>query len=125
MMSKLKVLDLFKKNYIQFFDELIDLFPDEGDIIIMRIMLSDQIPVSKVMDVFINHILPYKEMVVNRDDTFFIDKFGEFENQLNNTRADLFKSIWNSKVLDEENKKVFWQYFDVLIKLSEKYLQSE
>lgn len=124
-MSKLKVLDLFKKNYIQFFDELIDLFPDEGDIIIMRIMLSDQIPVSKVMDVFINHILPYKEMVVNRDDTFFIDKFGEFENQLNNTRADLFKSIWNSKVLDEENKKVFWQYFDVLIKLSEKYLQSE
>ena len=124
MAQQIKILELFKKNYIQFFDELIELFPEEGDLIITRLILNDQIPVQQVMDIFINYLLPHKSMVINREDRFFIEKFGEFENQIYNSKANLFKTLWKSPVLDEENKKVFWQYFDVLIKLTEKYLNN-
>lgn len=124
LMSQLKILELFKNNYIQFFDELIDLFPQERDIIIIRLIMNDQISVIDVMSIFIEYLLPHKDMVKNRDDRFFIEKFGDFEDQIFNNHANLFKRLWNSPILDSENKKVFWQYFDVLIKLSEKYIDS-
>ena len=42
-MSELHVLQEFKNGLISFVDELIDQFPKEGDLIMIRIFLKDQI----------------------------------------------------------------------------------
>ena len=55
-MSELQVLSEFKNGLISFFDELIDQFPKEGDLIMIRIFLKDQIPIEQVMNTFNNSI---------------------------------------------------------------------
>jgi hypothetical protein len=45
-MSEVLILQEFKNNLISFFDELIDLFPTEPDLVIIRIFLKDQIALN-------------------------------------------------------------------------------
>jgi dTDP-D-glucose 4,6-dehydratase len=45
------VLSEFKNNMITFFDELIDQFPDLGELVIMRIFLKDQICIKDVIEI--------------------------------------------------------------------------
>jgi hypothetical protein len=51
-MSEIQVLNEFKNGLISFFDELIDQFPNEGDLIMIRIFLKDQIIIEDVMNIF-------------------------------------------------------------------------
>jgi hypothetical protein len=55
-MSEVLILQEFKNNLISFFDELIDLFPSEPDLVIVRIFLKDQIPIDEVLNIFNNTI---------------------------------------------------------------------
>ena len=41
-MSETLILQEFKNNLITFFDELIDQFPTEADLVIIRIFLKDR-----------------------------------------------------------------------------------
>lgn len=119
--KQLKILEIFKINYIRFFTDLIDIFPEEEDLIYIRVLLTSQIPVSTVMDIFIESILPIKDMVVRRDENFFLEKCNLFD-ELDGTKVVHFKKLWSSPNLDDETKDVMWKYFDVLIGLTENYV---
>ena len=80
-MSDTRVLIEFKNNLINFFDEVISQFPEEGDLIIIRIFLNDQIPIKEVMDEF---ILKNVENILERKFKYY--KPNEF---LNKTRFQL------------------------------------
>jgi hypothetical protein len=58
-MSSIEILLEFKNSLVTFFDELIDQFPEEGDLIMVRIFLKDQMPIENVMTIFINNL--YKD----------------------------------------------------------------
>ena len=62
-MSKLQVLIDFKTSLVNFLDELIEQFPEEGDLVVARIFLNDQVPTEQIMNVVICKILPLKELV--------------------------------------------------------------
>ena len=47
------ILNEFKKGLISFFDELIEQFPEHGDLVVIRILLKDQLPVTQIMNHFI------------------------------------------------------------------------
>jgi hypothetical protein len=118
--KKAKILTNFHNNYIQFFNEMIDLFPNDSDLITIRTLLKTQISSTDVMTIFINRILPIKKMVVDRDDSFFLEKCNLFD-ELDPTKVNHFKKIWQSNISNED-KDIIWKYFDVLIILTEKYL---
>jgi ABC-type bacteriocin/lantibiotic exporter with double-glycine peptidase domain len=67
------ILERFKKAYMAFIDELLEQFPNEADLIIIRVFLEDQVPVSVVADTFIERILPHRNMINRRDETFFLE----------------------------------------------------
>ena len=71
--SSLSILERFKRGYIQFIDELLEQFPNEPDLIIIRVFFQNEVPVTSVADSFIVNVLPYKEMIKKRDETFFLE----------------------------------------------------
>ena len=119
-MSKTQILTEFKTSLVSFLDELIDLFPHEGDLIIVRIFLNDQIPIIDVMNTFITQLLPLKDMVKRRDDNFFINNNVLFD-KLDKNKVNHFKRMWRSSVLDAEDRDAIWRWYSFFIVLAEKY----
>ena len=76
-MSETLILQEFKNNLITFFDELIDQFPTEADLFIIRIFLKDQIAIAKVINIFNNTInkdgQKFKKMIKDRNENFFLE----------------------------------------------------
>jgi hypothetical protein len=122
-MSELQVLTEFKTGLISFFDELIDQFPQEGDLVMIRIFLKDQIPIEDVVNIFSNAINKdngkLKKMIKDRNEIFFLEN--NIFDSISKTKVVHFKKLWRSGSLDEEDKKVVWRWVDSFVYLSEKY----
>jgi hypothetical protein len=97
------------------------------DLIIFRIFLKDQIDVNTVMSMFIEKALPYKEMIIQRDDNFFLNHCSLIDSMnysdSNKDRINYFKTLWTSEDVDDDDKKTLWEWFDTFIFLSEKYIK--
>ena len=102
----------FKASLVNFFDELIEQFPEEGDLVVIRIFLNDQIPIADVMSTFISKIVPLSDMVKKRDDNFFIQNNVLFE-KLDKSKVNHFKKLWRSDRLDLEDRQVIWKWYDL------------
>ncbi len=127
-MSTEDILFEFKTQLINFFDELINQFPSEGDLVLIRLFLTNQIPIKDVMNNFNyqlnrdNKIL--KSMIKNRDDQFFLEN-NLFElNGKARDKVSHFKRLWRSGVLDDEDKQVLWKWVDSFVYLTDKYTKS-
>lgn len=125
-MSEFEVLKEFKKNLISFFDELIDIFPKEGDLVIVRIFLKDQMPIEDVLSKFINSISKddnkIRKMIKERNEIFFLEN-NIFEHSVSTTKVLHFKKLWRSGILDDEDKKQLWRWCDSFIYLADKYVK--
>lgn len=123
-MSEIEILKQFKNALISFLDELIEQFPSEGDLVIFRIFLKDRVPIVNILNYFVLRILPLKKMVDERDEDFFLNKcelFESIESHEKKGKVNRFKRLWRSQSLDEDDKRVVWEWFDSFIFLSEKY----
>lgn len=120
MNVELQILSEFKKALIQFFDELIDQFPEEGEIVIIRIFLKDQIPIVDVMNYFIKEFIPLKQLIEEKNEKFFLENTTIFS-KINKSKVMHFKKLWRSGRLDNEDKEVIWKWLTSFIFLSEKY----
>lgn len=122
-MAENKVLSEFKKQLLIFFDELIETFPREGDLVIMRLFLANQIPIKDAMDLF-NHKInkndkELKKMVENRDEVFFLEH--NLFDSLGKDKVTHFKRLWRSGRLNEEEKDKIWEWIDAFIWLGDCY----
>ena len=125
-MSATEISNQFKNALISFLDELIVQFPSEGDLVIFRIFLKDQIPIETILIYFTQKILPLKSMVKDRNEDFFLNHCRLFEMGDNQQKDKInrFKRLWRSESLDDDDKRVVWEWFDSFIFLSEKYQKS-
>jgi hypothetical protein len=121
-MSKIQILIDFKAALVNFFDELIEQFPEEGDLVMLRIFLNDQVPIADVMSVFISKLLPLKDFVTKRDVNFFLGTGAAslFE-KLDKTKVNYFKILWQSDRLDDSDRVQIWKWYDYFMILAEKY----
>ena len=124
-MSKLKILQEFKTQLVEFFDALIIQFPGDGDLCMLRIFFNNQIDIVRVMNVFISKLLPLKDIVKNRDVDFFLGSGASslFET-FDRTKVNYFKVLWQSDSLDDEDRTEIWKWFDLFITLAEKYTKN-
>lgn len=118
----IEILTLFKNNLIQFFNELIELFPDDGDMIAVRILLDTQVPVEITMTKFAERILPVKNMIKNKDDKFFLSDNPIF-NGINGDKVLKWKQIWNSPKLEPSDREAIWKWFNLFLSLAEMYCE--
>jgi hypothetical protein len=125
-MSEIEVLTEFKTQLISFFDELIGQFPNEGDLVVIRLFLANQIDIQTVMNIF-NHKIntndqELRKMVKDRNEIFFLEH--NVFDTLSKDKVVHFKKLWRSGRLDLEDKKVIWNWVDAFIYLGDKYTKA-
>jgi hypothetical protein len=118
--NSITILNEFKKALITFFDELIEQFPEEGELVFIRILLKDRAPVVEIMNYFIKKILPEKSTIKSRDQKFFTESDALF-GMLGDERAVNLRKIWKSPKLDKDDREVVWKWMDSFIFFIEKY----
>lgn len=112
----------FKKSLVQFMDELIDLFPQESDLVVMRVFLDTQIEVKELMEQFVKFVVPHKNLIQTRNDSFFLENDDIF-GTVDMGKVLHCKTIWSTGQLDKEDKQAMWKWFDLFLQLAEKYTQ--
>lgn len=123
-MSEIEILKKFKDTVISFLDELIGQFPEEADLVIFRIFLKDRVPIVEVIKYFVRKVLPLRKMIEDRNEDFFLNNctlMEDINNQNTKGKINHFKKLWRSETLDDDDKEVVWQWFDIFVTLSEKY----
>lgn len=121
-MSKTEVLIMFRKNLLDFLSNLIKQFPKEGDFVLLKILLSDQIPIEEAMKIFSERILPYVDMIKSKDERFFLESTDLFEGVAND-KVNYFRNIWLSPSLNQDDKDNLWKWFRLFANLAVKYSQ--
>lgn len=115
-----QILDKFHKCLVLFFDELIEMFPNEKEFIILRILVKDQIPSTQIMSYFV-YVYNNEEImssIQKRDDQFFLKNilFSKF------SKSEIFKNLWENN-LDQENKDMIWKWVDAFMKMTKSYIE--
>lgn len=115
-----KLLERFQKNIVRFFDELIEMFPNEKDFILIRILVKDQIPSTQIMSYF-EMVMRNKEIISSierRDDTFILSNvlFSKISN------STVFKNLWE-KHLDNDDKEMIWSWVDSFKLMTTEYMK--
>ncbi len=116
------VLNHFKVNLKNFFDELIEMFPDEPQFITTRVLL-DQVPTSVVMDMFVTNVLPVKDRIKKRDDRIFTEE-GVLSFGLSNSETEVFRRIWVSPSFGSQDRKAIWEWLDAFVMFAERYVKA-
>lgn len=124
MNIELTILKKFREVLIEFLDSLIeqlDKHPEaKGELITLRIFTKDQMPIVDIMNNFILYILPHKEKITQREDTFFVEQVDKFT-KLPKSSVERFKLIWRSNTFNKDDITIIWKFIDVLVKLGEKF----
>jgi len=127
MATKTQILIEFKKQLTIFFDELIAQFPKEGDLIVIRLFLTNQIAIEDVMNIFNNTLnkndKEFKKMISERDEVFFLEH--DIFDTISKQKSGHFKKLWSSGQLDKDDKEIMWKWLDTFVYLANKYANSQ
>jgi hypothetical protein len=109
---------IFNQKADEFFKDLIDGFPKTPEYNVLKNMDNKQ-----PQRIFRDYIIEtYRDKIANEDESFFLSK-NDFE--ITSRRKeywmdfiDKIKMAWAK--MDDENKKIIWKYFRLLVALSDK-----
>jgi len=123
MSTKIKLLSLYKEQLITFLDELIEQFPREGDLVILRIFFGNQIDTATVIDIFLERINAnsnqLRKMIKERNETFFLEHDAFYGTD--QSKVSHFRNLWLSNDLDDETKVTIWNWIDIFVSIADKY----
>ena len=122
-MSK-TLLSAFNNNLNKFVIELIQTYPQEHNFIVFKntVSLIQRVNPRKVLQLFIEYIDPYKDKLLRRDESFFLNEnYSNILEQSDNKEnawqlVDKLKIYWKDTSVC--NKNVIWNYFKQLITLA-------
>lgn len=117
----LHILKEFHCNIITFLDELIEQFPTEADLILVRLFLKDSVPYVDIINTFIKECLPHKQAISERDEKVFLENDLALFSNFNKSKVNHFRVLWKSSILNEEDRDIIWKWFDTFIYLAEQY----
>ncbi len=122
----------FNNKLNEFFDDLVQTFPEVGEFKTMKLGLgmARNVNVTLPQSMFTDHVLKkYEAQIRNRDEEFFMkhDYNDVMSNiQMFNTGFSMdivgqLKEIW--KDLSKENKETIWKYLNVLVVLCQRCIK--
>lgn len=125
MTNKIKLLSLYKEQLITFLDELIEQFPSEGDLVILRVFFGNQVDTATVIEVFSDRINAnsnqLRKMIKERNETFFLEH--DAFNGTDQSKVSHFRNLWLSNDLDDETKTTIWNWIDIFVSIADKYMK--
>jgi hypothetical protein len=129
MSSRDSIVTLFNKKADEFFKDLSVAFPHIQQFKTFKtaFTMMQNLDERKPITVFNTYVYaPYRDIIMKKEESFFLNN--EFDLSGSSKQEHWQDFIHNLRVvwatLDEDNKSTIWKYFQVLILLNEKYLNS-
>jgi hypothetical protein len=104
------------ENLKEFLSNLLEILPDEEDLVIMRIFLIDQVPIDLLITQINKFVVPYKDKIKKRNESFFLNEDGIF-GKIDGKKILHFKDIWKSDKLSSDNREIIFVWFDHFINI--------
>lgn len=124
----MKFLKVFTNLLDEFLSQLSLVFPDEQDLKRYHRNAQTLIQMNPrlVLNLFQTYVLPYRQQITCRDETFFMTKdYSAEEEQINSycngkdmIKAIRLKALW--QVMSDNTKEITWDYMNKLIQAAEK-----
>jgi hypothetical protein len=113
-------LNKFKRTLIDFIDELIGQFPNEPDLVMVRMFVKDRISIEKLMSLFSKCLGDNRHLIEARNEIFFVNAADKLFQEFNFSTT-IFNRLWKSQTLDDEDRTIIWDWVTTLDKLAQKY----
>ena len=117
-----ELLQEFHEHLLRFLDQLIERFPEEPDLVIVRVLFANQIPVEDILRNFVSRLLPHADEIKNHNEKFFLENDEIFGN-LKENKVLHFKKLWLSSDLEKADRETIWQWFELFVDIAERYTQ--
>ena len=115
----------FKRQALLFIDELIGQFPNEGDLLLLRLFINNKSSLRDNVIKFSDDINKdnklIKKMIQDRNELFFIQT-NLFNPGTNMSRQNKIRDIWTSGLLDPDDKEIMWKWIDTFVYLCDRYI---
>jgi hypothetical protein len=123
--KKLNLIREFRMQLVSFLDELIEQFPEEGDFVIIRIFIKDQISMPDVLGRYIRDILPFANQIKQRNEDFFLNNNILYTGaSLSDSKVNHFKNLWVSDRLDRNDREMVWKWMDLFNGIAYQYYKN-
>jgi len=119
-LSKSDIAGILNSNITRFLSELEDTFPEEEDLLMMRLVITS-VPIDLIIDQFNKYVIPYKKIIAGRDEDFFLRDQNVFSKINKSGTVNHFRQLWTSKEITNETKGAIWLWFDKFIKIVEMF----
>jgi len=97
---------------------------EQGDIAIVEFFFS-RLHTDDIAQHIVSHVLPHKSHIVARNTEFFMAKKNEIFRGLPEERvfhfAELIRRDETNGGLNDDNRRIIWEYFDTLVCLAEAF----
>jgi hypothetical protein len=132
MTTKKALLSALKTTIVELITEIQDTIfvkhEEKDDMIIVGFFFK-KLTETELMDHTIKHILPHKTMILEHNENFFITEKGTIFAGLPQAKieyfADVCKKPYKEGGLSDHNKAMLWQYFETILKITERYKKIE
>lgn len=114
-----KVLKQLHQQVTNLIDDILTICPDERDLLSIRIFFN-LYPEIDLMEGFIKWVYPWKEHIMEKNEDFFKKNTHVFGPLPADKVAHLKTKLYDG-TFDEQDKEIMWKYFQVFIRLVEKY----
>ena len=121
----------FNNQLDKFLNELIQTYPEDKDFAYYKRLIDNvkKFNIRKPIELFASVIQKHTQLIQERDSDFFFNNFNSIvssETTDANSQAEAFRLFDNIKKywaeMPQDNRKVIWDYLNVLMKLSMSYL---
>jgi len=121
-----------KSEKIRNFNDILDTFltqlsPTIGTSYQFYFKKLIQVNATMAIQQFITEVLPYKDKIMDKDESYFLNIESEITNSISeeekeSTLSEILRLKDIYKGLDSESQQEVWNYFQALIVLAEEYL---
>jgi hypothetical protein len=115
-----KILAQLKSQVLNLLDDLLIIYPNESDLLLIRLFFDNQISDKKLMEGFIKWVYPWKNHILTHNEEFFENNEHIF-GPLPINKIHYLKDKLKDGTIDKEDKETMWRYFEVFIKLIDQY----
>ena len=124
----------FNNQLDKFLEQLIQTYPEDKDFTYYKRLIDNlkKFNIRKPIEYFASTIQKHTKQIMERNSDFFLNNFGQLVNEEGadkDTQNEAFRLFNNLKKywleMSDDNKKVIWDYLNVLTKLSLQFLLSQ
>ena len=124
----------FNNQLDKFLEQLIQTYPEDKDFTYYKRLIDNlkKFNIRKPIEYFASTIQKHTKQIMERNSDFFLNNFGQIVNEEGadkDTQNEAFRLFNNLKKywleMSDDNKKVIWDYLNVLTKLSMQFLLSQ